>query len=128
MSFRFQRLSNKLFNSKFPTTSYEFHNSFVKKRGLKEEAWTPTLSSQESQEIFNEIPREVPKLSNWRVTKERTTYSSEDQIIYMRNTMWCIIVYLLFAEYKRCSNRYDRAHGSKSAGDIGSEGLHDELE
>ena len=79
MSFHLNRLSNKLFKTKLPTSTYQSHYSFKHKRSAKDETQVPQV--QVDPDAVFPHPPFTPhiKYSNWRRMSNLQKYEYPEQ-------------------------------------------------
>lgn len=118
MSFHLNRLSNKLFKTKLPTSTYQSHYSFKHKRSAQDETHVPQV--QVDPDANTPLPTFMPniKYSNWRRMSNLTPYEyPEGGTFWVRlGTMLIIPGYLLHESIIAPDNELVSAHANYTCG------------
>jgi hypothetical protein len=127
MSFHLQRLSNKLYRTRHPTTAYDFHYAFTAKRGLAPENWTPTVANAPADELEASSSPSPVEYSNWKlVTKKKSDQNPSKHLYWSHSFLFivCIIAKGVLSE----QGEMTKISGSLSQLKLGENFYQDNLE
>lgn len=91
-----QRLCKKISGKELPRTAYSYHYAFLKKRGIREEQYTPSVGNMANEEVKEKIVLEAPKISMWRLSRKvKPHYLDHNGEYWRKPLLFCFVAIMV---------------------------------